>query len=610
MGSARQIEGRRPGSVRTHALVFSVVATSLGTVSCGAAAPVAQKAVAQAPARATTAPPFPVTRAAPDKGDRPVPAGLAALRSELDRAVATLGKADPPVHNLTYTVTLHEDEQLSAAYGAIEGEGHHEQRSLDVDLRVGAAAFDSSHSSRRIAPVRGHWDSLPLDDTDPLAARQVAWNATDRAYKDAVERFVSLKNQREVQAEDEDKSADFSTEAPARYIGEPAPPLGIDVVAWKPRLRALSAKFEGEKDIHESHVALSASRRTRWFLSSEGTMVQYGTRAYRLVVTASTQADDGMPLGLFKSFEAWTPAGLPNDAAVEASIAEMTTNLKALRRAPLAEPFTGPAILEGRAAGVFFHEVIGHRLEAHRLRSDGDGQTFGKKLDQQVMPAFLSLYDDPTLVSLGDTELNGYYLFDDEGVLAQRAPLIDNGVLKGFLFGRTPARGFVHSNGHGRRQEGRPLVARQGNLVLEPSETVPVATLRARLVAEAKAQGRAYGLRFVDIQGGFTDTSRFGTQGFKVMPTLVYRVYVDGRPDELIRGVDIVGTPLAMLMRIEAAGDDHGIFNGVCGAESGWVPVSATSPSLLIGQIETALKDKGNSRPPVLEAPAISEEAP
>jgi TldD protein len=226
------------------------------------------------------------------------------------------------------------------------------------------------------------------------------------------------------------------------------------------------------------------------------------------------------------------------------------------------------------------------------------------------MPTFLSLYDDPTLVKLGDTELNGYYLFDDEGVLAQRASLIDNGVLKGFLFGRTPARGFVHSNGHGRRQEGRPLVARQGNLVLEPTETVPVATLRARLVAEAKAQGRAYGLRFVDIQGGFTDTSRWGTQGFKVMPTLVYRVYADGRPDELIRGVDIVGTPLAMLMRIEAAGDDHGIFNGVCGAESGWVPVSATSPSLLIGQIETALKDKGNSRPPVLEAPALSEEAP
>src|SRR4029077_2482854 len=143
--------------------------------------------------------------------------------------------------------------------------------------------------------------------------------------------------------------------------------------------------------------------------------------------------------------------------------------------------------------GVFFHEVIGHRLEAHRLRNDFDGQTFGKKLDQAVMPPFLTLYDDPTIKKLGDTELNGHFFFDDEGVAAQRATLVDKGVLTGFLFGRAPARGIVRSNGHGRRQEGRPLVARQGNLVLEASDTVPAATLRARMLDEAKKQGRAYG---------------------------------------------------------------------------------------------------------------------
>ncbi len=606
----RRMKQSSTGRRRCGAL-GAAVALSLGgaLVACAARTP---PPVALTPAAqlGTPAAPFPVTHAAADHGNGAVAPGLASLEKELARAMATLGKADPPVHDLSYTVTAHEEQQLSAAYGAMESEHHYEQRSLDVDVRVGVPAFDSNHSSRRVGAVRGHWQSLPLDDSDLVAVRQVAWNTTDRAYKDAVERFVALKNQREVEAQEEDTSPDFSIEPPTRYIGEAAPPLGLDIAAWRTRLRALSARFQGNKQIHESHVLLHAERRTRWFLGSAGTMVQYGARSYRLVVLASTQADDGMPLQLFKSFEAWTPEGLPDDGAVAASIAEMATNLETLRKAPLAEPFTGPAILEGRSAGVFFHEVIGHRLEAHRLRNDFDGQTFGKKLDQPVMPAFLSLYDDPTIVKLGGTELDGHYLFDDEGVAAAKATLVDRGVLKGFLFGRTPARGILRSNGHGRRQEGRPLVARQGNLVLEPSETVPVATLRSRLLSEAKAQGRAYGLRFVDIQGGFTDTSRFGTQGFKVMPTLVYRVYVDGRPDELIRGVDIVGTPLAMLMRIEAAGDDHGIFNGVCGAESGWVPVSATSPSLLVGQIETSLKDKGNNKPPVLEAPAVGEEAP
>jgi predicted Zn-dependent protease len=565
--------------------------------------------------RATRAPggnavPLPVIKAAPQGGARATPAGLKTLHDELKRAMQTLAAAKPPVHHLAYTVTDHEDENILAEYGVIDSAIHSAGRSLDVDVRVGTPTFDSHHPSRNVGPVGAYVQALPQGEADQkdagVALRQVAWLTTERAYKDAVQRFVSLKNQREVKAEDEDTSPDFSTEKATHWIGEPAPPLSLDVDAWKKRLSALSAKFKGDKAILESHLTLQARRRTRWFMSSEGTEVEFGDRSYRLMITASTQAADGMPLARFRSFEAWTPDGLPSDAAIGGAITEIMSGLSALRRAPLAEPFTGPAILEGRAAGVFFHEVIGHRLEAHRLRSDTDGQTFAKKLGQAVMPSFLSLYDDPTIVKIGDTELNGHYFFDDEGMPAQRASLVEKGILKDFLLSRTPARGILHSNGHGRRQEGSPLVARQGNLVLESSETVPTSSLRSKLIDEAKRQGRPYGLRFVDIQGGFTDTSRFGTQGFKVMPTVVYRVYVDGRPDELIRGVDIVGTPLAMLMRIQAAGDDHDVFNGVCGAESGWVPVSATSPSLLVAQIETALKDKGNDKPPILEAPAVS----
>jgi predicted Zn-dependent protease len=587
-------------------MVFRRVGVSaLFLVACsGAKTPPPATSGAPATKAATArgnAAPLPVTKAPPAPGSRPVPPGLTALGDELTRAMKTLGAAKPPVHHMAYTVTEHEDENILAEYGVIDRETHHSGRTFDVDLRVGTPAFDSHHASRNVGGVSAYAQALPLEDG--LAAKQVAWLTTERAYKDAVERFVALKNQREVKTEDEDKSPDFSQEKATRYIGEPVPALGLDVDGWKKRLASASAKFKGVAEIQESHVSLQARRQTRWYRSSEGSEVAFSNRSYRLMITAGTQAEDGMPLGRFKSFEAWTPEGLPNDAALGAAIAEMVDGLKALRKAPPAEPFTGPAILEGRAAGVFFHEVIGHRLEAHRLRSEADGQTFGKKLDQPVMPTFLSLYDDPTILKIGDTELNGHYTFDDEGIAARRASLVDHGVLKEFLLSRTPARGLLHSNGHGRRQEGLPLVARQGNLVLEASETVPASSLRQRLIEEAKKQGRPYGLRFVDIQGGFTDTSRHGTQGFKVMPTVVYRVYVDGRPDELIRGVDIVGTPLAMLMRIQAAGDDYGIFNGVCGAESGWVPVSATSPSLLVGQIETALKDKGGEKPPILPAP-------
>ncbi|HVR62979.1 MAG TPA: metallopeptidase TldD-related protein, partial [Polyangia bacterium] len=187
---------------------------------------------------------------------------------------------------------------------------------------------------------------------------------------------------------------------------------------------------------------------------------------------------------------------------------------------------------------------------------------------------------------------------------------VDGGVLRNFLLGRSPTRGFRQSNGHGRRQEGRQVVARQGNLVVQPAAVVSTDELRRRLRESARRQGKPYGLLFRDISGGFTNTARGGPQAFKVLPILVYRVWADGRPDQLVRGVDLVGTPLAALSRISAAADDFQTFNGYCGAESGFVPVSATSPSLLVEQIEVERRDKGNDKPPALPAPTIRWTAP
>jgi predicted Zn-dependent protease len=225
------------------------------------------------------------------------------------------------------------------------------------------------------------------------------------------------------------------------------------------------------------------------------------------------------------------------------------------------------------------------------------------------MPKFISVFDDPTIARLNDIELNGSYLFDDEGVPAQRANLVDQGILRNFLMSRSPTRGFTRSNGHGRREIGESVVARQGNLVVQPSEQVPVAELKQKLLAEIVRQKKPYGLRFHDISGGYTNTEREGPQTFKVLPLVVYRVYPDGR-EELVRGVDIEGTPLTVLSKILAAGDDFEVFNGTCGAESGWVPVAAASPSLLVEQIEVARREKGQTPPPILPAPALTPATP
>ena len=351
---------------------------------------------------------------------------------------------------------------------------------------------------------------------------------------------------------------------------------------------------------------LTVQNETDYFASSEGSRVVTPHQQTRLVVFAVTRADDGMDLFRDQTFEAETLDGLPGQAELESAIRALGNSLEALRKAPVTEPFDGPAILSGRASAVFFHEVLGHRLEGQRQRGDEEGQTFTKELGKDVLPGFLSVADDPTVTTFGKTWLSGSYTYDDEGQKAQRVELIQDGVLRTFLMSRLPIASFSASNGHGRAQTGRMPTGRQGNLIVTSTKSVSDAKLREQLIEEAKRQGKPFGLYFEDISSGFAVTTRNSPQAFQVIPLVVFRVYVDGRPDELVRGVSIVGTPLAAMKRILATSDKPEVFNGECGAESGTVPVSAVAPAMLVSEIETQRQPQGIERPPILPIPGAT----
>jgi TldD protein len=543
------------------------------------------------------------------------PPGLAALEAELHRGMTELqARGKPAPYYIGYEVQDRSEVVVSASYGALVQSSARRARILDTDVRVGDYRLDSTHNIRSSEDFDfatagdGHAVALPLTDDAP-ALRAVAWIETDRHYKEAAERLVKIRTQRTLKVADDDPSDDFSHEKPVTYIGQAAS-IAVDRPTWEERIRRISARFRGQAEIYDSQVTLQVVSHTRWLLNSEGSAIQTGHNYVRVFLQADARAEDGMELERFESYDAASFEALAGEAEMNRGADSIIADLKALRKAPLADPYIGPAILEGRAAGVFFHEIFGHRVEGHRQKNEDEGQTFAKKIGEPVMPDFVSVYDDPTLSRIADVDLNGFYRFDDEAVTAQRATLVDQGVLRGFLLSRSPTRGFHESNGHGRRQEGRTVVSRQGNLVVQPSLAVPVEELRRRLREEARRQGKLYGLLFRDISGGFTNTGRAGPQSFKVLPILVYRVWADGRPDELVRGVDLVGTPLASLSRILAASDDYQTFNGYCGAESGYVPVSATSPSLLVQQIEIERRDKGSDKPPVLPAPSLRARLP
>ena len=193
---------------------------------------------------------------------------------------------------------------------------------------------------------------------------------------------------------------------------------------------------------------------------------------------------------------------------------------------------------------------------------------------------------------------------------AQRVTLVDHGVLKNFLMSRSPLPAFPHSNGHGRRQLGYQPIARMGNTIVRSSKGVPFAELRKMLINLVRQQGKPYGLLIDDISGGFTITGRAQPQAFQVEPLIVYKVFPDGRPDELVRGVNIVGTPLTSLTKIVATGDKDSVFDGYCVDESGAVPVSADAPAMLFSEIEVAKKETSTDKPPILPPPAHDPKEP
>jgi len=385
------------------------------------------------------------------------------------------------------------------------------------------------------------------------------------------------------------------------------PHLSLDKTAWEKRVKEYSALFNTYPDILTARVSLSSSVANKYLVNSEGTSLRHGYTFWRLDFFARAKSEDGMELYKNRTFDSRSMEKLPDDKTIRAAIRQLVKDVLALRKAPLMDPFTGPAILSGRAAGVFFHEIFGHRIEGHRQKDESDGQTFSKKVGEQVLPTHMSVYDDPTLKQNGTTDLYGYYRYDDEGIKPERVEVVKNGILHHFLMSRSPIKGFPSSNGHGRAQAGRSPVSRQGNLIVESTKTVSLQKLRQLLLAECKSQGKSYGLLFDDVSGGFTFTGRFVPQAFNVTPITVYRIYVDGRPDELVRGVDLIGTPLTSFSKIVACGDKPEVFNGYCGAESGAVPVSAVSPPVLTTQIEVQKKHKGSEKPPVLPPPERRE---
>jgi predicted Zn-dependent protease len=537
---------------------------------------------------------------------------LSAMSSELSRSAERLrlqGYEAP--YFLSYQVKDVTRHEVAGRYGAVFEDDTRHDRTLYVDVRVGSYQLDSSGTDDSVLVLGGEGPSwyapknAPLDG-ETTALRNALWLATDEKYKEALASYFKKKSREIYRASEQDRAPSFSREAPARHVDPPLP-FAFESSRWKAIARDATALFRDHPSVFDSSVKVVAEKQVRWFASTEGSALVTEQAIYGVHVQAVARAPDGQLLENGRDFYARTEADLPSAAAISEAVGKVIAELEALRKAPAIDPYTGPAVLEPEATGVLFHEAVGHRLEGERLEDDKDGQTYKGQIGQRVLPRFISIVDDPTMPSAGGVALNGTYAFDEQGVPAGRTVLVKDGRLETYLLSRKPVRPFERSNGHGRSQGSRAPMARMANLVVESSRRVSDAELKKMLMAEARRQGKPYGLVIRDITGGNTNTMSYGYQAFKGTPRLVYRVDARTGKEELVRGVELVGTPLASVNKVMATSTRARVFNGYCGAESGYVPVSTVAPAALVGEIELQRVVRANERSPILPSPWSEE---
>jgi predicted Zn-dependent protease len=532
-------------------------------------------------------------------GSKPVPSEkiFGAMEAEMSRSLARLKQdAFGPPYFLAYRLHDARHYEVGASLGAVLGDDLEEYRVAYAEARYGDSAFDNTDLSYQGV-------NMPTPP-EPEVLRQTLWALTDQAYKGAVAGWLEKKAKRATELVTEPLD-DFSSEPAQRKIEEvPAASLN------RAKLRALAAKlsrvFLEYPDVFESNVTLGAWWARRFLVTSEGTrlLTPAEEMPHELRIGAATRAEDGMRLenGAYLSLRSF--ADLPSDAELESRVRTVASELTALRTAPVQDAEAAPAILDPEMSGVLFHEALGHKLEGQRQRDPHESQVFRDLIGKVILPGFLSVYDDPTMKEFQGSPLHGSYEFDSEGSPAKRVALVEKGVLRDFLMSRWPVKGFPGTNGHGRADWRSHATGRMANLIVQADGAVSLDELQKKLLELVRRAGKPYGFLLVGSSGGENPTNRESAQTLEVRPRLIYRVDAATGARTLVRGVKLVGTPLVVLNRIVAAGNDPTLANGYhCGAESGWVPVSQIAPSLLVSEIELQRLPEDRARPPILPSP-------
>jgi TldD protein len=542
----------------------------------------------------------------PPRQDLPRDSVLEVMDRELRRSMEGFRiPGSPRPYYMHYALRRVHSLRLRAAYGSLTRARETTSATLYADVRVGSHAFDNvldaGLDQRADERESADWIEAP-DDLD-LAALQVGlWKLGQLRFDEALQDYYDHKKAR-VSEYLRDEVEAFTYETPIVHREDlKSQPFPRQV--WETNLREISRRFLDHPEVYDPFLSITAERVHRWFASTEGTRVVTEDVYFEVDLAGWVLSEDGVYTEASRQRYMRSIDEAPSRADLERMVDEMLAELSALRDAQTQGAFIGPALLSGQAASTLFHEALGHRLEGDRLVARTETRTFAHKVGERILPSGLDVFDDPTLEPEG-RKMWGSYRVDDQGVPAQRAVLVEDGVLRGFMHGRTPTPHNRRSNGHGRHDGLEMPMSRMANLVVQPrpGQGKSDEELLAQLFELARKDGHREVMIIERIHAGETSTQAYDFQVFKGEPAEVYLVDVATGVRRRVRDVEIIGTPLSALQRIVAFGEGLGTDEGFCYAESGSIPVSGMAPPILLSEIETQQSSSTGFHEPLLPPP-------
>jgi TldD protein len=514
------------------------------------------------------------------------------LNEELDRSIRLLKKpGQPRIYYLGYLFRNHRRETIWGRLGAVHEHTVQAQNSVYCDVRVGSYRYDnvSEGGLHDNSDKEESYDYIPMPaECHHDALKYGLWRLTDARYREAAEQFYQRKS-RELHFVDANRQQASKVRREPVVAVRPKKLAEVDSDYWKYLIRKAGAIVRKFPSIKTSWVDFTAHHRQSLLVNSEGSEALRQSAVFELRAHLWLLGRDGKVVLQEINLVEGDLQDLPGEPEFLAMIRARIALLHAIDKAPNIHSYSGPVLLAPGAAGLFFHEVVGHRLEGTRLLAAEEGATFQDLRGKAIAPAFVDIIDDPTATTFQGRRMIGHFLYDDEGSPAKRAVLVERGVLKDFLTTSTPIPGQQTLNGHARNAYHERPISRMGNLFVLNHEPVDQDQMRRRFLEEIKRQKKRYGIHVKETLGGETGTTSYDFQAFKGEILHATRVFPDGR-EEPVRGVDFVGTPLSALDALVCLGDDAALDNAWCGAESGVLPVSTVAPSALLRNLELQAK--------------------